>query len=83
MNNGGLFVKLEGIQAFCPGSHIPQVRTSLVECDSKSQIMLFGQTSSMYYLCNESNRGSNAFNLIKMWSDPGAEVVQATCINSS
>lgn len=25
MNNGGLFVSLEGIRAFCPGSHIPQV----------------------------------------------------------
>lgn len=25
VNTGGLFVEVEGIKAFCPGSHIPQV----------------------------------------------------------
>ena len=28
VNNGGVFVNVEGIRAFCPGSHIPQVSVS-------------------------------------------------------
>lgn len=28
VNNGGLFVELEGVRAFCPGSHIPQARSA-------------------------------------------------------